>query len=87
MLEAMTEEGPEYKSFNIFFFKTLEYVMKIMATWMTLEELDGANNSQEYKGWDGHSLVRKFKYQQPFGLHFRYCHQVDDHNNRVHAPI
>ena len=61
--------------------------MKIMATWMALEELDGADIRWEYKERDGESVARLFKYCQPFGLHFRYCHQVDDHNNRRHAPI
>ena len=61
--------------------------MKTMATWMTLEELDGADTRREYKGRDGESLARIFKYRQPFGLHFRYRHQVDDQNNRRHAPI
>ena len=36
MFQAITEEGPEGKAFNIFCFKYPEYVMKIMATWMTL---------------------------------------------------
>ena len=45
--------------------------MKIMAKWMTLEELDGADTRQEYKGRDGESLARLFNYRQPFGLHFR----------------
>ena len=61
--------------------------MKIMATWMTLEELDGADTRQKYKGRDGEYLARLFKYLQPFGLHFRYLHQVDDHNNKRHDPI
>ena len=43
MLEFIPEEGPEGKAFNIFFFKEPEYVMKIVATWMTLEELEGAD--------------------------------------------
>ena len=55
--------------------------MKIMATWMTLEELDGADTRQEYKGRDGESLAWLFKDRQPFGLNFRYRHQVDDNNN------
>ena len=42
ILEYITEEGPEGKAFKIFCFKDPEYVMKIMETWMTLEELDGA---------------------------------------------
>ena len=37
--------------------------------------------------WDGQSLARIFKYCHPFGLHFRYCHQLDNHNNTRHAPI
>ena len=74
MLEAITEEGPEGKAFKIFYFKELEYVMKIMATWMTLEELDGADTRREYKGRDGDSLARIFKYRQPVGLYFRYLH-------------
>ena len=61
--------------------------MKIMATWMTLEELDGADTRREYKGQDGESLSRLSKYRQPFGLHFRYRRQVDDDNNRRYAPI
>ena len=47
MLEAITEKGPEGKTLNIFCFKEPEYVMKIMATCMTLEELDGADTRQE----------------------------------------
>ena len=61
--------------------------MEIMATWMTLEELDGANTRREYKGRDGESLARLFKYCQPFGLHFRYRYHVNDHKNRRHATI
>ena len=44
---------------------------------MTLEELDRADTRREYKGQDGESLARLFKYRQPFGLQFRYRHQVD----------
>ena len=58
-----------------------------MDTWMTLEELDRADTRREYKGRDGQYLVRKFKYLQPFVLHFRYHHQVYYHNNRTNAPI
>ena len=32
MLEAINEEGPEGKAFEIFYFKEPEYVMKVMAT-------------------------------------------------------
>ena len=58
-----------------------------MATWVTLEELYRSDTRREYKEWDGDSLDRIFKFCQPFGLHFRYRHQVDDHNNIIHATI
>ena len=61
--------------------------MNIMATWMTLEELYGADTRQEYKGRYGESLSRLFKYRQPFGLHLCYLHQVYDQNNRRYSPI
>ena len=87
MLEVITEEGPQGKEFNIFYFKEAEYVINIMATWTTLEELRGADTRQEYKGRYGQSLARLFKCHQPFGLYFRYRHEVDDHNNRRNVPI
>ena len=87
MLKAITEEGPEGKAFHIFCFKEPECVMKIIATCMTLEELEGADTRREYKGRYVQSLARLFKYSQTFGVHFRYRHQVDDHNNKRHAPI
>ena len=68
MLNSVTEDVPEGKSFNVFCLKEPEYVMKIMDTCMTLKELDGADTRREYKGLDVQSLVRKFKYRKPFGL-------------------
>jgi hypothetical protein len=61
MVEVMTEEGPQGRPFKIFCFKEPDYVMKIMATWMTLDELPGADTRQDYKGQDGQSLVKLFK--------------------------
>ena len=43
MFEDITEEVPDGKALKIFCFKEPEYFMNIMATWMTLEELDGAD--------------------------------------------
>ena len=87
MLEAITEKIPEGKAFKIFCFKEPEYVTKIMATWMTLKELNGADTRREYKGRDGQSISRLFNYRQPFGLHLYNHHQVYYHNNRRHSPI
>ena len=87
MLEDINEEVHEGKAFKMFCFKGPEYVINIMAAWMTLEELDRADTRREYKGQDGESLARLFKYRHLFCLQFRYRHQVDDQNNRIHAPI
>ena len=54
---------------------------------MTLYELEGSNIERNYKGRDGDSLVKLFSHQHPFGLHFRYHHQVNNHNNKHHSPI
>ena len=62
-------------------------MMNIMASWMTHDDLEGANTKRSYKGRYGESLVKIFNYWQPFGWHFCYRHQVDDHNNRCHSPI
>ena len=67
MLGAATEVG---KTLCIFFFKDPDYVMNIMSSWMTLDELEGFNMKRNYKGRYGESLVKIFKYQQPFVLHF-----------------
>ena len=58
-----------------------------MSTWMTLKELGGADTMREYKVRYGQSIVRQFKFWQPFEFHFCCLHQVDDHNNRIHSPI
>ena len=84
MLEAATEYSRPY---HIFCFKETDYVMKIMASWMTLDDLDGANTKHNYKGRDGQSLMKIFTYRNPFGLHFRYRHQVKNNNNRRQYSI
>ena len=38
--------------------------------WTTLDNMDRANRKRKYKVRDGDALVQKFKYWQPFGLHF-----------------
>ena len=58
-----------------------------MASWVTLNELDWANMKRNYKDRDGESLVKQFKYWQPFGFHVHYHHQVDNNKNRRHYPI
>ena len=68
MLEYSTEDG---NPFCFFCFKSSDYVINIMASWMTLDDMKGGKTRCNYKGRDGESLMKIFKFQQPFGFHFR----------------
>ena len=35
----------------------------------------------------GTKEAKIFTYRNPFGLHFKYRHKVDDHKNHIHTPI
>ena len=37
------------------------------------------------QSWYGHKTT--FQYIESFSTHFRFCHQIDDHNNNKHATI
>ena len=84
MKEARTEDN---KLFKKTFIKYPDYVMKIMASWMTLDELEGARTIRYLVDSSGTKETKQFTYRQPFGLQIRYIHQVDDYNNQIHAPI
>ena len=84
MIESRTEDR---KLFIIFCMKLPDYVMKIMASWMTLDELEGVRSRQYFIDRNGTKETNQFTYQHPFGINFRYRHQVDDHNNCRHAHI
>ena len=47
----------------------------------------GSNTKHNHKGRDGDSLVKIFKYRQPFGSNFSYRYHLDDHNDRHHSTI
>ena len=84
MIEARTGYD---NLFKIFCMKDPDCVIKIMASWMTRYELEGAKTRRDCIYRSGNNETKQFKYRQPFGLHFRYIHQVDDHNNQIHAII
>ena len=84
MIEARTQYN---KPFRIFFMKYPDYEMETMESWMTLDELDRAKTRRYFINSIGKKETKKLIYRQPFGLHFRYIHQVDNHNNWIYAPI
>ena len=84
MLEARTQEN---KPFRIFCMKEPDYVMNIMASWMTLDEVQSTKTRRDPIDSSGTNETKLFTYRHPFGLNFKYTHQVYDHNNQRHAPI
>ena len=83
IIEAINEDN---KLFKLFCVKDPDYAMNVMANWMALIELEGARTRRNFTDNSGTKETKKFAYRQIFGIPFRYRHQVDDHNNQIHAP-
>ena len=84
MIEARTQD---IKSLIILYMKETDYVMNIMASWMTLDKLESARTRRDLIYISGTKDTKQCIYRKPFGLHFGYIHQVYDHNNCRNAPI
>ena len=54
---------------------------------MALDELQGAKTRRYFIDISGTKETNQFIYRQPFGIHFRYRHQVDFQNIQRHGPI
>ena len=67
--------------------KEPDYVINIMASWMTLVELEDTSTRRELIDRSGTNKTKQFIYRNPFGIYSRYIHQADDHNNRIYAQI
>ena len=60
--------------------------MKIMSSFGTLDEISDHKTKRVYKK-NGQTITKTFSYIEPISNHFKYRHQIDDHNNRRHSPI
>ena len=67
--------------------KEPDYFMKIIASWVTLYVLEGVITGIYLIYGSGTKEKNTFAYFHPFGLHFRYRHKVENHNNWRHSPI
>ena len=67
--------------------KYTDYVMNIMASWMTLDELEGAKTIIDFIERSGTKDANLFTYHHLFLMHFKYRHKLDDHNKQIHVPI
>ena len=73
-------------NFQVMCMKEPNYVMKIMCKWMTLDDFEGGQ-SRRYYLVDVVKTTKTFCYKYPFGIHYKFRHQVDDNNNRRHSNI
>ena len=73
--------------FKVFVLKEEDYSMKLMATYGARTEVDGGVTQRSITTRSGEKATVTFKYMEPFFNHFKYRHQVDDHNNMRHSPI
>ena len=74
-------------NFKVFFVKEEDYVMKLMATYEVLRPIDGGLTQRSVTRRSGIPESVSFVYTEPFINHFKFRHQVDDHNNARHSPI
>ena len=82
----MLEASIDGLSCQLMCMKEPNYVMKIMCKRMTLDNFEGGQTRREYIV-DGVKTTKTFGYKQPFRMHYKFRHQVDDNNNRRHSPI
>ena len=84
VIESITEDN---KLFKVFCGKESDYMMKIMASWVTLGDLEDANTRRYFIDRSGTKETNYFTYQNPFGVHYKYRQQVENHNYKIHVPI
>ena len=68
MIQARTEDN---KLFKIFWTEDPDYVMKIMVSYMTLDDLEGAKKRRNFIDSSGKKETKNFTYRKPFGIYFR----------------
>ncbi len=73
-------------NFKIFCMKEEDYVIKLMSTCVALRSVEEGKTQQSVI--ENEQRVNKsFHYTEHFFNHFKFCHQVDDHNNLRHSTI
>jgi hypothetical protein len=60
--------------------------MKLMLTYGALRFVE-EGKTQRSVIENGQRVNKSFHYTEPFFNHFKFRHQVDDHNNLRHSPI
>jgi Transposase IS4 len=73
--------------FGVYCMKESKYVMSLMSTYGTLEEIEDGGTMRKVQNFAGMPTTIRFKYTELFYNHYKYRHAVDDHNNNRHQPV
>ena len=73
--------------FHIYGMKEPDYIMKIMSTYGTNEQISSHETKRDYMNSERKKVSVTFNYPEVVSNHFKYRHSVDDHNAKRHAPI
>ena len=72
---------------KIFCIKEPDCVMKIIASWMTFDDLEGARTRIYFIDSSGTKEMKQFTYRKPFGVNFRYTNRVVNYTNWRHEKF
>ena len=75
------------KAFSLFCMKEGNYTIKLLAMYGALVEIDVSKTLRPLTPVNNEKFIKSFNYTEPFHNHFKFCHQVDDHNNSRHFPL
>jgi hypothetical protein len=78
---------PDNVNFSIHCLKEPDYVMSLMATYGTNQEMDDADSKRTITTQTGQTVEVHFKYPELFHYHFKYRNAVDQHNQNCHKPL
>ena len=75
------------KRYHVMSLKNPEYFMLMMKTYGTLDDLEGSDTNQRYKGRAGMWWTNYLMIMRSLVTKFHYCHQVDSNRNCCNYPI
>ena len=58
-----------------------------MAMYGALVEIDASKTLRSLTAVNGEKFIKLLNFNESFHNHFKFCHQVDDHNNSRHSPL
>ncbi len=75
------------QKFHIFAMKEQDYMMMLMSTYGSLNEMTKGDTAHTWTNPAGESVTKRFKGWEPFFNHFKFRYGIDDHNAKRLSPI